>query len=176
MKRSLIGALFLCVAITAVADEFAHRMRHRPVRVFDANGHVVGDLTIFGALNGVAFTVGNATTVVPIERVQDASRRFSAIDFRWVAAVGFSFASSDCSGNPILDSINGPHATFALRRGNVVTLYVAVEGVQQIFTANSFLDTATGCRQLPGFGVEGWAVGASRVISDEHPEPLRVGY
>lgn len=176
MKPSLIGALLLSVVMTAVADESVRHLRHHPVRVFDANGHVVGDLTIFGALNGVAFTVGNATTVVPIERVQDASRRFSATDFRWVAAVGVSFASSDCSGDPILDSTNGPHATFALRRGNVVTLYFAADGAQRVFTANSFLDTTTGCQQRPGFGVEGWAVGATRVISDEHPEPLTIGY
>jgi hypothetical protein len=176
MKRCLYGALFLCFAMTAVADDSGHNMRHRSVRAFDANGQVVGDLTIFGALNGVAFTVGNGTTVVPIERVQDTSRRFSATDFRWLAAVGASFASSDCTGDPILDSTNGPHATFALRRGNVVTLYSAVEGVQQIFTANSFLDATAGCRPLPGLSVEGWAVGRSRVINDEHPEPLRVGY
>lgn len=177
MKRCLIGALFLCFAITSLADDSTHQMRHRPVRVFDANGHVVGDLTIFAAQNGVAFTVGHATAVVPIGRVQDASRHFSATDFQWQAAVGAFFTSSDCSGYPIVNATSGPWAALALRRDNVVTLYFAVEGVDQVLMANSILDPTTGCRPFTqGVTVQGWPAGSKLVISEKHPEPLRIGF
>lgn len=179
MKRCLIGALFAFYAMTCLADDSAHHERYRPVRVFDANGQVIGDLTIFAAQNGVALTAGDATAVIPIVRVQDAAFHFSATDFKWLATLYISFASADCSGDPILDGSAGPRLAIAVRRGNDVTVYFAAEGVTQSFTARSALDpsAANGCRPYSAaFTVPGFKVGASLVISREHPEPLRIGY
>ncbi|MCG7404002.1 MULTISPECIES: hypothetical protein [Caballeronia] len=179
MRHWLIGALIALYATTSPADDFAHQATHRPVRVFDANGHVIGDLTIFAAQNGVALTAGDATAVIPIARVQDATFHFSATDFNWLATKVVDFASPDCSGDPILDSLNGPRAALAVRRGNDVTVYFAAEGVTQSFQANSALDpnAANGCRPFTAsITLSGFKVGATLTISRTHPEPLRIGY
>jgi hypothetical protein len=178
MKRCLIGALFVAYATASLAGDDGHEARHRPVRVFDANGHVIGDLTIFSAQNGVAFTVGNATAVVHVTRVQDASYHFSATDFKWIATSFAQYTSPDCSGDPIVNSIDGPRPAITLRQGNDVTVYFAAEGVQQSLTVRSGLNfNPPGCvTYAQPITISAYPAAAKLVISRDHPEPLRIGF
>jgi hypothetical protein len=182
MKRCmisiLIGVPFAFQAMTCLADDTADHATSRPVRVFDANGHVIGDLTGFSAQDGVAFTAGNATAIVPITRMQDASFHFSATDFQWLAVSFGQFTSTDCSGDPIIQAEWGPRAASLLRQGNNVTVYFAVAGPEQVFEARSQLNTdPTECTSFTGpIAVSGYATAARLVITHDHPEPLRIGF
>ncbi|SAL76443.1 hypothetical protein AWB74_04990 [Caballeronia arvi] len=178
MKTCLAGALCLLYAIASLADDSAHHAKYRPVRVFDANGHAIGDLTTFRAQNGVAFTAGDATTVVPIERVEDASFHFSATDFQWLATSFGQFTSEDCSGDPIVQSASGPRFAMPFRRGSEVTVYFAPAGTEQALTARSGLGTNPPVcnRYAEPLPVRGYPAAAKLVITRDHPEPLRIGY
>jgi len=178
MKRSLIAVLCLLCTATSLADDFGRRTESRPVRVFDANGHIIGDLTEYSANNGVAFTLGNSTTVVPITRVQDASFHFSATDFKWLAVSFAQFASADCSGDPLIESAWGPRIGQLLRNGSVVTLYFAAPGLSQRYEANSGItsDSFTCNRYASPIPVFGWKSAGKIEITRDHPEPLRIGF
>ncbi|WP_321800388.1 hypothetical protein [Caballeronia sp. J97] len=178
MKRCLIGALFAIYASASLADDFAHHERHRPVRVFDANGHAIGDLTSFSAQNGVAFTAGDATTVVPITQVQDANYHFSATDFKWLAVTFAQYTSTDCSGDPVIESLWGPRMALPLRQGSDVVVYFAAAGPAQSIVVRSGTNTdSSACNPYPSpFTIMGYPSAAKRVITRDHPEPLRIGY
>ena len=137
MKRFLAGALFALYTIAPLADDSAHHAKHRLLRVFDANGRVIGNLASFSGQNGVAFTAGDATTVVPITRIQDASFHFSATDFQWLAVSSGQFTSTDCSGDPVILSAWGPRFAIPVRRGGEVTVYFASAGPAVPLTVRS---------------------------------------
>ena len=178
MKRCLVGALCALYGLASLADDSAHHARHRPVRVFDANGNLIGDLTAFSAQNGVAFTVDDATTVVPITRVQDASYRFSATDFQWLAVSSGQYTSADCSGDPIIESAWGPRISIPVRQGSEVTVYFAAAGPIQSLTARSGRSSnpPTCHPNASPSTVLGFPAAAKLVITRDHPEPLRIGY
>ncbi|BBP99445.1 hypothetical protein BSFA1_45740 [Burkholderia sp. SFA1] len=178
MKHCLAGALLALFAVASFADDGAHHANSRPVRVFDANGQAIGDLTSFSAQNGVAFTAGDATAVVPITRVQDASFHFSATDFQWLAVSSGQFTSTDCSGDPVILSIWGPRFAIPFRRGSEVTVYFAAPGPEQALTVRSALGASPGtCNQFASpFTIMGYPAAAKRVITRDHPEPLSIGY
>ncbi len=178
MKRCLFAILLVCFAIASSAEDYERHAERRAVKVFDANGRVIGDLTSFSGGNGVAFTAGHATTVVPLTRVQDASYHFSATDFQWLAVSSGVFGSTDCSGDPIIESAWGPRISIPFRRGSEVTVYFAPAGPEQSLVARSGLgpDGST-CRQFDSPTMErGYAPAARLVITRHHPEPLRIGF
>jgi len=178
MKCWLTGALLVLYAVASLAGDSSHDERHRPVRVFDANGRVIGDLTQFSANNGVALTVGDATTIVPLTRVQDASYHFSATDFEWLAISEGEYTSTDCSGDPIIESAWGPRIAIPFRQGSEVTVYFAAAGPGQSLVARSRLGSnPSTCTQYTTPITEvGYPAAAKLVITRDHPEPLRIGY
>jgi hypothetical protein len=86
MKNCLVWALLFGYAVFARAEGFVHQTSHRPAKVFDANGHVIGDLQSFSGVSGVRVVVGNAATVAQIGRARDASGHDSATDFTWATS------------------------------------------------------------------------------------------
>jgi hypothetical protein len=179
MKRFLAGALFALYTIAPLADDSAHHAKHRLLRVFDANGRVIGNLASFSGQNGVAFTAGDATTVVPITRIQDASFHFSATDFQWLAVSSGQFTSTDCSGDPVILSAWGPRFAIPVRRDGEVTVYFASAGPAVPLTVrSSFGGTgAPVCNQYPSpLTIAGYPAAAKLVITRDHPEPLRIRY
>lgn len=177
MRRFLIGTLLAFYAIASLADDSGHQTKHRPVRVLDANGHVIDDLRTFGGVSGAWVTAGNATTVVPIGRVRDASGFDSATDFGWGATEDVEYTSSDCSGDPIVTPAGGPRPSVVVRQGNDVTVYIAAEGTAQPFASRSLNVPPFGCSQHPQpVTVYGFPVIAKVVVSQGHPEPLRIGF
>ncbi|QSN64491.1 hypothetical protein JYK05_20715 (plasmid) [Caballeronia sp. M1242] len=178
MKRYLVGLICLMCATASLGDDASHHGRRRPVRVFDANGALVGDLTVFNTQDGVAFTVGDAVTVVPIRRVQDSSHRFSATDFQWATAGGARYASADCSGDPIVDYTSGPRSSIPVRRGTEAVVYIAVAGPMQLLTvrSSSNADLGTCAAFASPQQTLGYPVAAQIVVTRGHPEPLHIGY
>ncbi|SAK93562.1 hypothetical protein AWB79_06967 [Caballeronia hypogeia] len=178
MRHRLIGALLIVHAMCARADERFHSPSHRPPQVFDAKGHVVGELASFGGVSGVRVVAGNAVTIVQIARSSDASGDQSATGFAWATSSSAEFTSTDCSGDPIVVPSGGPRPSIAIRQGNDVTVYIAGEGPTQNFTARSALVVAPpGCaaNQIP-VTVAGFPAGAKIPISRLHPEALRIGF
>lgn len=130
--------------------------------VFDANGTYVGAIQAFDANFGVNMMINGAVVFVNIQRLSENNFSVaSASRFHWKAIDCTS--SANCS-NPLLVSCGGAlcpaRPSMAIRRGSVVTLYIATP-------SNSAAGNA--------FDPE-WVVEAAYDLTLHHPEPLTVRY
>jgi hypothetical protein len=179
MKIRLLGALSMVVASLACAGEQGHWEGREIEKVFDANGHVIGDLKSFGGVSGVQVIAGNAATIVQISRASDSTGHESATDFAWDTAASTEFTSTDCSGDPIVVSTGGPRPSVAVRQGNDVTVYIATDSAVQSFTARSMLVAGPVIRCVANpapITVTGFSPGAKSPSAACIRMPLRIGF
>lgn len=199
MRISLIVAALACSATLSYADGGADSPErrgedHRVPSVYDAQGKFVGSLTSASGVSGVFLKVNGALTFVPIIHSAknylhgrlDAER--SASQYQWSDSASEAYASTDCSGNPLIidtgntqdDSVGRP--SMLIRSGADVTLYVASDTYSSINVIGSFRSFFTGVpescfAESPGnFTPPAWPMESAYPITQHYPEPLRVGY
>lgn len=179
--RCLLVLVSLFVAIPAYAGDSrdqssgTHGHERQMPKVYDAQGKYVGHLSNLG--NGVYLTIDGAVAFVSIERVRDSATS-SATQFRWASANIVYYASSDCSGPPIIDASNGARPATAVRVGADVVLYVAGDADSTTLHAGSK-------RQAPNLNVCGqitqngdikkaFSSESTFPLTQEYPEPLTI--
>jgi hypothetical protein len=151
------------------------------LKVFDANGKVVGPLTIESLGEGVILTVRGARTFVGVARPFDESG-WHASKYAWSAG-GLAYPTKDCSGPPAIVNASPVLRPSTLDRvGARVTLYLAPDGPTTKIVVHS--DSSHGfCYTYPGghagpqpFTAEVWGVEAVYTLTDDYPEPLAIHY
>ncbi|WP_244817875.1 hypothetical protein [Caballeronia sp. Lep1P3] len=182
----IVAALLMSYSLAPFAhDDADHRANyrhHRVLRVFDANGKVVGAFRYSGGGAGVFVTVNGASVFLPVVRRQVSGTGdqtvYSASQFSWGLYFINQYFSADCSGAPLIVSNAGPRPSSVLRTGSEVTVYVAPASNSQFLSVSSYLLGSAGqCqRYATPLTQAGWPVESSYVITQDHPEPLTVHY
>lgn len=156
------------------------RHGHEVLKVFDANGKVVGPLAIDGVGKGVILTVGGARTFVSVYRPFDELGRQHASQYAWSAG-GLSFPTADCSGPPaIVYPWPVLRPSRLVRTGAKLTLYLAPDGptttivVHSSGGAGSCYTYTESHDSEPPFTAEAWGVEATYPL--DYPEPLTIHY
>src|SRR4051794_8177251 len=100
-----VAALLGCVSWAHGQESHPEHAETVP-QVFDARARALGELTTFGNQDGVLFSVGEASVVVPLQRKSSSGDgvRFSATQFQWSTDLFLDFTSSDCSGDPVVNN------------------------------------------------------------------------
>jgi hypothetical protein len=146
--------------------------------VLDAQGREIGEFTTFAGQDGVLLSVGQATVVLPLKRKfsPDNSRSLSATQFEWQTDLMLDYESSDCSGDPVVNSLKGPWPAVTSREGSTVTVYFPRDVPQTAFEVRSSRLQDSGVCQTYKVPMRnaGWPTGAKSVITKGHPEPLRI--
>ncbi len=135
---------YAVILISSAGLAFGHRSNPGETsnvvpHVLDAQGPEIGELTTFAGQDGVRFSVGQATVVIPLQRKfsPDNSRRLSATQFEWQTDLMLDYESSDCSGDPVVNSSKGPWPAVAFREGSTVTVYFPRDVPQSAFEVRS---------------------------------------
>jgi hypothetical protein len=164
----------------------------RPVlKVFDANGRVVGRLAVYTGYNdlaysydGVYLTVDGSVTFARIERTYDAAQFNlpSRNQFAWSVTPDVDYESANCSGAPVIGyRRSGPRPSVAVREGTDTILYVGGGGNTHPTAHGShlqFIDNANQCTPGSAGQMDDGNVQAqsSIVLTRRYPEPLTVGF
>jgi hypothetical protein len=203
MNMHRTAALLALCATLAHAHGIGDRDGHddhdaRPLMVYDANHNVVGEYMPFAdtdgtfvSTNGVLVSWHNRHAVIPLLRQfigtvpplgQYFDRPASASQFVYgdAYAVGGApaFTSPDCSGDPVPQWQAGPALAMAYRDGNTVAVYFAGDGpARQVQLLSSRQPPKNDCVAYtqPTF-FYAYPIGAKIVITDQHPEPLSIGF
>jgi hypothetical protein len=156
------------------------RHGHEVLKVFDANGRVVGPLAIDGVGKGVILTLGGARTFVSVYRPIDESGRQHASQYAWSAG-SLAFPTPDCSGPPaIVNAWPVLRPSRLIRVGAKVTLYLAPDGPSTTMVVHSTSSLGPcytyqgGHSGEPPFTAEAWGVEATYPL--DYPEPLTIHY
>ncbi|VXC93265.1 conserved exported hypothetical protein [Burkholderia sp. 8Y] len=182
MRGIMLLTLLFASAITSFADETEHHHHRHVLHVFDANGKPVGVFRYADGSAGIYLTVDGAQVFVPIMRRQVSGTGnqivYSATEFTWGWYFMNQFYSADCSGAPLVPTSTAMRPSFTLRKGSDVTLYVAPETNSQFLSVSSYtLGTNGQCQRYTSpLTTAGWPVESSRVVTQEHPEPLSIHY
>jgi hypothetical protein len=172
----LLSALLgTCWAAAADEDDRARHDRDRPVaKLFDANGKLVGKMVYFQG-PGVVLNIHGAPVYAGITRIGDGYLEQSATDLKWSSGTG-AFAGPNCSGTIYVTSEAGVlRPTATVRNGSTVTLYVASGGRQQTVLLSSWGEPGADCFSARPVQLRAWAVESIFDLSQNYPEPLRIG-
>jgi hypothetical protein len=160
------------------------------LKVYDANGRLVGALGTFGGFgepgtsyDAVSISVDGAMTFAAIERISDITGAHqSPTQFRWSLTQSVVFEGPSCTGTPVIDyRTSGPRPSVAVLEGNDIVLYVASSANTgaTIFGSQRFI-YADSVQCNPGDGSIGRGQGAlpesSVVLTQRYPEPLTIGF
>jgi hypothetical protein len=149
--------------------------------IVDANRQAVGALTTFGPFDGVLITLGKAHAVIAIERKRDpndAQLTYSASQYQWSTNQSLFYESTNCSGDPVVNTDIGPWPAVAYRSGNDVTVLFARNVPKRAITIASYRDTPSQqCTAYEKtFDLQAYPPGLKVNITQGHPEPLAIEY
>jgi len=173
-KGSTISAL-LCIAMFsgAVGSSMAQTTAGIPV-IVDARNTVVGPA--FG--QGVILSVQGSEVYVDLSHSADGIN-YSATELSWGAFYSETFATTDCSGPPLIPAANGGltptpfKPAIVVRNGNTVTLYIAGTSAASNQQYHSY-GLPSSCSALSGTTLA-YSVGITvNNLTQLHPEPLHV--
>jgi hypothetical protein len=183
MRYFIVLAFLVLIAVSASADDSQDRRqsggsdeRHIP-KVFDAQGKLVGPLAGSSGGDGVYLNVGGEVVFAAIAR-QTSGTQVSATQWQWATTGFIPYASSDCSGPPLMFYYSGVYPSMAVRQGVDVVLYIASGEYSTTVHASSLranpnIDQCTTYSyDLPVFLVDpsGYA------LTQHYPEPLTIRY
>lgn len=144
-------------------------------RLMDAAGQDVGVVE----QNGVQATIDNVTLFLPLER-NPTPTGLSSTELRWRSDRPVHYASTDCSGTPLLtDGHAGAgrdiyRPSRMVRVANTVRLFVAAPGTSAPVASNStFSGSACVVNEVP-VTVDAWTRLFDVDLSALHPEPLHI--
>jgi hypothetical protein len=180
MKERLLLLLLMSCASLVHADDRTEDQKARIPVVIDAKGQPVGEYTAFGSVTeGVLVSIGERHAVIPIHRKWAGPNQppFSA-DLYVYDESGVSFPTPDCSGDPFVNYQAGPSPAMAYRDGAKVIVYFAANGPgRQVRLRSQRLVPSYKCVAYNDpTPVTVYPAGAKVVITDQHPEPLSVGW
>ncbi|WP_118181407.1 hypothetical protein [Paraburkholderia phosphatilytica] len=199
MRTVLIVGALVCNATLSYPDSSPGSAAgqfddHRIPMVFDAQGKTVGPLVSASGVSGVFITINGAFTFVPIIHSArnytngrlEAER--SSSQYQWSDSSAVAYASSDCSGTPLIlqignsEDVSVGRPSTAIRNGADVTVYVASDTYSSLNAAGSILSLNNGAPgscipQGPGtLAAPTWPAESAYPITQHYPEPLKVGY
>jgi hypothetical protein len=166
MRPRLIAVLLWLVASLSLADE-------APVlRLYDANGQVIGPLASYGGSDGVFLTVNGVVVFARISRI-DPSLPYSVTLFAWSNSSRVDYESANCSGTPAIEwQSGGPRPSVSMRQGTETVLYVGSDtNTQQLPVASAIVDGR--CISFP-FTLPLVRAESSFSLTQHYPVPLTV--
>jgi hypothetical protein len=173
----LLSALFgTCLATAADENGGARHGRDGPVaKVFDANGRVVGEMMYFQGYPGVVLNIHGAPVYAGITRIGNGYFEQSATDLKWSSGDA-AFAGPNCSGTVyVVSDVGVLRPTATVRNGSTVTLYVASGSRQQAVLISSVGEPGVDCSSYSPAQRLVWAVESIFDLTQNYPEPLRIG-
>ncbi|SAK82620.1 hypothetical protein AWB75_05276 [Caballeronia catudaia] len=183
----LVVCLFLsALSLHADADDAQGRRRHddpRVLKVFDANGELVGRLASYHGADGVYLAINGAIVFAAVTWLRIDPNDADSSRFQWSTFGPFSYPTADCSGSPIIPPGNGPRPSIAMRSGADVTLLIAGDTVSSGVRIVAVSD-GTHCTPPPFIGhvppstapVPAFTAETNYALTAHHPEPLTIGY
>ncbi|SAL76451.1 hypothetical protein AWB74_04992 [Caballeronia arvi] len=189
MRRLLFltVSLFLSLmSLHADADDGQGRRRHddqRVLKVFDAEGKLVGRLASYNGADGVYLTINGAIVFAAVTWLWINPNDADSSKFQWSTFGPFSYSTADCSGSPIIPPGNGPRPSIAMRNGADVTLLIAGDTVSSGGRIVAVSD-GTNCTPPPFIGhvppstapVPAFTAETNYALTAHYPEPLTIGY
>jgi hypothetical protein len=191
MRRSLIFmvALFLsAISLHSGAGGDNDRNRGRRdephvLKLFDAQGKLIGRVASYGGYDGVFLTIDGALVFAKITRLNRNFHAYDSAKFQWLESYLLSYSNPACSGSPVIPINTGPRPSIATRKGGDVTLLIAGDtdsaGVQIVAVlegTNCHPPFGSGHMQPSTAPVPGFAVETSYPLTAHYPEPLTIRY
>lgn len=188
--RRLIVAAVLCLvsALSCYADADNGRDGHRHdehnvLKLYDAQGKLVGRLASYGGYDGVFLTIDNAIVFARITWLNTNFSDYYSSKFQWLTYGPFNYSNTDCSGTPIISPGSGPRPSIAMRTGADVTLYIAGDTNSSPAQIVATFDGTT-CAPPPVIGhvppstapVPAFTAESNYSLTAHYPEPLTIGY
>ncbi|WP_156923670.1 hypothetical protein [Burkholderia sp. WSM2232] len=179
MRCVVVLFVMLINAVSAVADDWQDRLRsdrHVP-KVFDARGKFVGPLEGSSSGDGVYLDVNGAVVFAAITR-QTNGAQASATQWQWASSAFIPYASTDCSGPPLIAYYYAVQPAIAVRQGADVELYVSSGGYSTIVHASSARQNPTLSQCSPySYDIPAFIVNPNAYSLTQHyPEPLTIRY
>ncbi|MGF6920357.1 hypothetical protein [Paraburkholderia sp. 40] len=210
MRRVLISAAAVCAASLAYGGDDGHPSgtdggnRAMPaLRVFDANGKMVGPLTNLDGQAGVMLDESGVAVLAVVERKPDSTGRASASEFEWASAKVAQWSTASCSGTPLIPFSSQGTAgrpSVVVRHGDDVILYYAGDAFSGTAVNLSASSAQYGCEALTPAPRSGycesesdcvrpasqsyylprqslsWMAQGSDELTRRYPEPLKIGH
>jgi hypothetical protein len=189
MRRLLllmVGLFMSAMSLHADADDARERQRRdnqRVLKVFDANGKLVGRLASDHSGDGVYLDVDGAIVFAAVTWLRIDVNDTDSSRFQWKTFGPFQYSTTDCSGSPIISPWSGPRPSIAMRNGAEVTLLIAGDTVSSPAQVVAVSDGTT-CKPPPVIGhmppstapVPAFTAETSYPLTAHYPEPLTIGY
>ncbi|WP_250520355.1 MULTISPECIES: hypothetical protein [unclassified Caballeronia] len=191
MRRLLILVVSLLLSTTSLhlsagADKDGDRIRHedhRVLKVFDAQGKLIGRLASYGGYDGVFLSIDGALVFARVTRLNSNFHSYDSAKFQWSDSFLLRYPTPTCSGSPVIPVDTGPRPSVAVRKGADVTLLIAGDTDSVGFQIVAVLE-GTNCHPPSGGGhyqpppspVPGFAAETSYPLTAHYPEPLTIRY
>ncbi|MCE4574068.1 hypothetical protein [Caballeronia sp. CLC5] len=189
MRRLLLIVLSLFVGALsphAHADDGHERRRHddhRALKVFDANGTLIGRLASYRGADGVYLDIDGAIVFAAVTWLRIDVNQSDSSKFQWSTFGPFNYSTTDCSGSPIIAPGSGPRPSLAMRKGADVTLLIAGDTVSSGAVIVAVSD-GVNCTPPPIIGhvppstapVPAFSAETNYPLTAHYPEPLTIGY
>jgi hypothetical protein len=173
MRKSLIAALFVLSGTTfAYADTTATGLK-----VFDAQGNMVGPLVSRQNQDGVQLTVNGTVIFAGVTRVStNNGSQFSASQWQWANTGFVVYPAPNCSGDPVITYAMAPvRPTMLVRTGADVTAYIAKDAYSTSMAVASMRQTDGQCVSFT-HPLDGWTPESTYPLTQHYPEPLTIHY
>jgi hypothetical protein len=156
---------------------------HRVLKVFDAQGRLVGRLASYHGYDGVYLTINGAIVFAAVTWLLVDPHHIDSSRFQWWTFGPFNYSTADCSGSPIISPQSSPRPSIAMRKGADVTLLIAGDTVSSPATVVAVSD-GTNCAPPPTIGhvppstapVPAFTAETDYPLTAQYPEPLTIGY
>ncbi|SAK82453.1 hypothetical protein AWB78_04025 [Caballeronia calidae] len=183
MRHIIIFSFLLFYGISSSADEPSDQGRHgrgqnpHIPKVFDAQGQFVGLLETSSGGDGVYLEINDAVVFAAIGRANNGSQ-VAASQWQWASTGFIPYASSDCSGPPVIFYYASAQPAIAVRRGTDVVLYVSIgENTSTVHVSSvrqnpNISQCTASSSDISAFVVD--PTGYS--LTQHYPEPLTIRY
>lgn len=185
----LVVALFMSALplhAGAGGDNGTDWRRHdeqRVLKLFDAQGKLIGRVASYGGYDGVFLTINDALVFAQITRLNTHFEGYDSAKFQWSESFVFSYSNPTCSGSPIISPNTGPRPSIAMRTGADVTLLIAGDTDSSPVHVVAVFN-GTQCTPPPFIGhvppstapVPGFTAETSYPLTAHYPEPLTISY
>jgi hypothetical protein len=181
MRGILISALLLSSVTAAYADVAQDTSgtgnASRVLKVFDAQGKLVGPLDTFQLTEGVYLRfAGGAAVFMPLRHKKVSATQYAMSQFEWSDVSGTGFTSTDCSGPPLIGIGQSPRPVALVRSGGEVTAYIAGPQYASKMTSHSSISYDGSCETYDSSRPSYWTPQITFSLSQRYPEPLSIHY
>jgi hypothetical protein len=175
MRALMLPAILLVTSMSA-APAFAHDNDPPLLKVYDAQGKVIGRFDYQDRAQGVFVRVNGADIFLPIEHRPVSATEVSIDQFQWAQTLVVGFASKDCTGPAFPSSFFGaPRPSATVRAGVEATVYIAGTGLSGSAQIGSSYENGQ-CVASGSDWPQYWKAESSYSLTEHYPEPLSVHY